>query len=295
MWTKLTLALAAQSYLHEVTQAQTSAEHLTDINPNPLDFSQCIKNHDASSVRNLQDKSYLTPPQKSSFRSIDDQDASESEIQDFTGQFTSDTRFYGIDACYNEETLKLTSFQVIVKHGTSSLLEAMPIQHTTIDTKPDQINSTCRKSRLKSDEYLIDDVTIYTSSQYGIEAIRFEVGEMGQTFGLPSESAIESHYQFTEEDKFVDLAVTVSEDGRVGVRMQSIDQGCVQEMEGQLGDDTGPSGSTRQDADGQIDVESGEDNVEMADSDTVEIKGSEDENREVNEEQAHTDAEITDL
>ena len=42
-------------------------------------------------------------------------------------------------------------------------------------------------------------------------------------------------------------------------------------------------------------MESGEDNVEMADSDTVEIKGSEDENREVNEEQAHTDAEITDL
>ena len=49
------------------------------------------------------------------------------------------------------------------------------------------------------------------------------MGEMGQTFGLPSESAIESHYRFTEEDKFVDLAVMVSEDGRVGVRVQSID------------------------------------------------------------------------
>ena len=31
------------------------------------------------------------------------------------------------------------------------------------------------------------------------------MGEMGQTFGQPSESAIESHYRFTEEDKFVNL------------------------------------------------------------------------------------------
>ena len=40
-------------------------------------------------------------------------------------------------------------------------------------------------------------------------------------------------------------------------------------------------------------MESGEDNVDAADSDTVEIKASEGENREVNEEKAHTDEEIT--
>ena len=68
---------------------------------------------------------------------------------------------------------------------------------------------------------------------------------MGQTFGLPSREAIESHYHFTKEEKLVDLAVTVSEEGQVGVRVQSVDQTCVQEMDGELGGNTGPGGLTR--------------------------------------------------
>ncbi len=43
----------------------------------------------------------------------------------------------------------------------------------------DASTESCRKYRLRDNQYFIDHVTVYVSDSYGIEALRFQVGDLG--------------------------------------------------------------------------------------------------------------------
>ena len=56
----------------------------------------------------------------------------------------------------------------------------------------------CKRRKLEQTDFWVNTVKVYTT-ELGVEAVRFEVGDLGETFGVYSEGAVETPIQFTED------------------------------------------------------------------------------------------------
>ena len=85
---------------------------------------------------------------------------------------------------------------------------------------------TCKRRKLKFADYYVDTVIIYQSVR-GIDAIRFQVGELGETMGTPQEDSTEEVVTFTEENQLVSLSGVTSYTGVKEIQLSSLDQQCI--------------------------------------------------------------------
>jgi hypothetical protein len=95
------------------------------------------------------------------------------------------TRFFGIRACTENATKRLLSIQFFLKNDKDDELQAMP----QIGPIFSEDQSTCVRRKLGEGEMYVDTLIIF-ESDIGIEAVRFNVGKIGETFGVPSEGAV---------------------------------------------------------------------------------------------------------
>ena len=61
----------------------------------------------------------------------------------------------------------------------------------------------------------------------GIDAIRFQVGELGETMGTEQEDSVPTIVTFTEGNQLVSIGGVASNTGIKDVQLLSLDQECV--------------------------------------------------------------------
>ena len=74
----------------------------------------------------------------------------------------------------------------------------------------------CKRIRLERDDYFVDKVTVYETN-VGIEALKFNVGPLFETFGKPTADSTETVITFTEENQLVGLTGYESFSGIKGI------------------------------------------------------------------------------
>ena len=107
---------------------------------------------------------------------------------------TSGTHFFGLKTCTSISSGKLTSIQFLLRTTGSEELYKMP--QVGPELPKDLVE--CKFKKLEIPNYYIDKVTIY-ETETGVEAMRFAVGNLGETFGVVPEGATETVMNFTEE------------------------------------------------------------------------------------------------
>lgn len=107
---------------------------------------------------------------------------------------TSGTHFFGLKTCTSISSGKLTSIQFLLRTTGSDELYKMP--QVGPELPKDLVE--CKYKKLEIANYYIDRVTIY-ETEAGVEAMRFAVGDLGETFGVVPEGATETVMNFTEE------------------------------------------------------------------------------------------------
>ena len=105
------------------------------------------------------------------------------------------TRFFGIRSCVDKESGRMVSIQFYLRKDGESELLAMPQVGPTL---PEEL-ITCVRRKLEQEDYHIDKVTIYESPG-GVDAFKFSVGQLSETFGTPTEESIETVVNFTGSD-----------------------------------------------------------------------------------------------
>ena len=138
-----------------------------------------------------------------------------------------DTHFFGIRAC-SEKTLaddpdnpgekievtgRLISVQFYLKNDKTDELIEMDAVGPTYE---DESSVICVRKKLEFGHYFVDKVIVY-ETEIGVEALKFHVENRYETFGTPTEGAIETEMTFTSEQRLVSLSGYSSYTGIKGV------------------------------------------------------------------------------
>ena len=154
---------------------------------------------------------------------IGDQKGEEANISDAVGAIAKpSTRFFGLRACTDKTSGILVYVQFYLKSDESEELEEMPAVGPVLSE--DLLD--CKRRKLEQTDFMIDTVNIYSSAS-GIDAIRFNVGTLGETFGTPSEDSTITTLTFTETLQLTSIAGTQSFSGIKSIQFSSLDQDCV--------------------------------------------------------------------
>ena len=139
---------------------------------------------------------------------------------------TSNTTFFGFGWCEDNLTGRITSIQLyIVEKGSSDFIPLPQVGPTL----PEDV-VTCSREKLKVEGSYIEKATIY-ESEFGFEAIEFQVGDKVRLFGTPTEDAKKTVTEFGEDEPITSMSVVGGYTGLKGVEFKALDTKCIVEEE----------------------------------------------------------------
>mmetsp|Transcript_22063 Transcript_22063/g.27115 ORF Transcript_22063/g.27115 Transcript_22063/m.27115 type:complete len:128 (-) Transcript_22063:628-1011(-) len=116
----------------------------------------------------------------------------------------------------------MVSIQFFLRKEGSAELFAMPQVGPSMP--PELI--TCKRRKLERDHYYVDSVVVY-ESKYGVDAFKFNVGDLHETFGEPSEDSVAKEVRFDQDSQLVSLVGYASFSGIKAIKLAKLDKNCI--------------------------------------------------------------------